>query len=326
MARFATRAFIYTLVATILWWIAYAPLAAATIALAKFLQNMVGAPTPYLLIEVMDYWWLAPPVQLFVGLTLASYWIPWRRRIAILLYGLLLLTFIVAMNILVVSSPYLGPTSARYVVGLLLTKSHLIVSPLILWLILCELPTQSLPSETASSSAIASSQRKNKNRGASAHLSRDNSNDCLAASRWWPRALVALALCLTLPLTLCVLAAIAPMSVQDARKDLMAALQTGDDRRSIVRAALLGKAQQQIYAGREDQNIHYLLGRLCLRVGDFATARIHLTNASIQPQARARIEEELLSLLPQTNAVSPGITSRPTPQSSPNTAYKSPSE
>ncbi len=95
---------------------------------------------------------------------------------------------------------------------------------------------------------------------------------------------------------------------------------------SIVRAALLGKAQQQIYAGREDQNIHYLLGRLCLRVGDFATARIHLTNASIQPQARARIEEELLSLLPQTNAVSPGITSRPTPQSSPNTAYKSPSE
>ena len=81
-----------------------------------------------------------PPGQPSVGLTLAASWLSRRRRLLFLFVGVGLLWFVVMMGVVSMSSPYLGPAAMRTVISSILTNGHLIIGPIIFWLILVGIP------------------------------------------------------------------------------------------------------------------------------------------------------------------------------------------
>lgn len=297
MARFAVRVLLYTIGASLIWWLTSGATTAATIWAAKALHRLVGAPAPYLLLEIFDYFWLAPPVQLFVGLTLASSWTSWRRRVQCLVLGVALLWFLVVMSVVVMSSPYLGPVQARTIIGIVLTKSHLLLTPVLFWLILTGPPPAGFWQSPVARRQVAS-RREPRGRGDARTQDKP---------KWWRSALLAVLICATVPVSLTIIEHSAPVEVRDARRALMQALRSGDLRRGRSAAGLLGKVQESHYRTevanggyevKQDPRIYYLVGRLSQAMGDRPGAKKFLLHASIPPHARAVLSRELQSTRP----------------------------
>ena len=273
MGRFAARVLAYTVAATILWWLTHSTTAAWTIEGAKFLHRFVGAPAPFLILEVLDYWWLAPPVQLFVGLTLAASWLTWRRRLLALAVGVYLLWLIVIMDVISMSSPYLGPSAMRTVISSILTNGHLIVAPIIFWLILVGIP----PARIIQTWRGETTPQPDDPPGAS--------------PRWWPRIFVAFMVCSAVSVVVYAPALLATPEVKQARRELCAALRKGDDRLSIYDALKLRKIERET-TKREDPSLYYLLGRLAERYGNRELADKCLFHPAIDPRVQAAIRKQ----------------------------------
>jgi len=297
MARFALRVLLYAIGTSFVWWLTSEQMSAATIWLAKAAHRLVGAPAPYLLLEIYDYFWLAPPVQLFVGLTLASSWRGWRMRVQCLLLGVALLWFLVVMTVVVMSSPYLGPTQARMVIGLILTKSHLLLTPVLFWLILIGPPPASLL------------------RGEPTDESRRRDDGKVQTRlRPWRSVAAVLATCVLVPLSVAIIECSAPSEVRVARRSLMRALESGDLRQSRSAAGELGKVQQAHYRTQaerggyeveKDPRIYYLVGRLSQAMGDLRGAERFLLHECMPHPARAILRRELRSSGGSSTATAP---------------------
>lgn len=276
MGRFAARVLAYTVGATILWWLTRSATAALTIEGAKALHWLVGAPAPFLILEVLDYWWLAPPVQFFVGLTLAASWLAWSRRCLALLVGICMLWFVDMMDVVSMASPYLGPASMRTVISSILTNSQLIIAPIIFWLILVGIP----PATVIQAWSGGSASRTDDAPG--------------APPRWWPRAVVAFMVCAAVPITVYIPALTAAPEIKQARRAVCEALRNGDDRQAIYHALLLRKIERDL-TKREDPSLYYLLGRLAERYGNRELADKCLFHPAIDPQVQAAIRKERLT-------------------------------
>ncbi len=289
MARFALRVLLYATGASLIWWFTSDATTAATIWAAKTVHRLVGAPAPYLLLEVFDYFWLAPPAQLFVGLTLASSWTSWRRRTQCLLLGIALLWFLVVMSVVAGSSPYLGPVQARMIISIVLTKSLVLPMPVLFWLILTGPPPARFFQSAASREPQAPSDAKMRDK-----------------PKWWRSVLLAVLICAVPSVLLAIVEYSAPSEVREARRTLMQALRTGDLRRSRSAAGALGKVQESHYRTeaehggfevKKDPRIYYLVGRLSQAMGDRPGAEKFLLHSCIPPHARTVLRQELRSAL-----------------------------
>ncbi len=272
MGRFAARVLAYTVGATILWWLTRSTTMTWTIEGAKGLHRLVGAPAPFLILEVLDYWWIAPPVQLFVGLTLAASWLSWRRRLLALVVGVYLLWLVVMMGVVSMSSPYLGPAAMRTVISSILTNGHLIIGPIIFWLILVGIP----PATVIHAWSCGTTARPDVSQG--------------AAPRWWPRTVVAFMVCLAVSIVVYAPALAAAPEVKLARRALCDAVRSGDDRLSILHALKLRKVQREL-TKREDPSLYYFLGRLAERYGNRELADKCLFHPAIDPRVQAAIRK-----------------------------------
>ena len=273
MLRFAFRVLLYTIVATAIWWTTSDVTIPLSIRFAKSLHGLAGAPAPYLRLEVLHYFWLAPPVQLFVGLVLASSWISWPRRLLFLAGGLLCAWFLVALDIAVMSTPYLEPSGFRSVFCSILTEGHLIIAPVILWLILVELPPKSV--------FMPGVQTDAGRRGAAAHTK----------TRLWPRLIVLAAFCAVPVLGVTLLAANSPPEVKKARQALAASLATGDQQQTIRKTAELGNAIGD--GPGPNQQLYYFLGRQLQHFGRMGQARKWLLHPTMNPIVLDALEKEL---------------------------------
>ncbi|MFQ5500909.1 MAG: hypothetical protein ACE5EQ_01250 [Phycisphaerae bacterium] len=272
MRRFATHVFVYTLGATLIWWLSHRWIAPISIDAARLLHQLIGLPAPYLIVETLDYFWLSPPMQLFVGLVFASSWLRRPQRLYTLLIGGTLLWFLVVMHIFAISSPYLGAGQTRYLIGTLLAKGHLIALPILFWLILTPLPKSSR-----------------------LHVgpAKFESDPNRPIARYeWKRPTLAVLICLIVPAALWTLSVTDPLPVKTARKNLAAAMRSGDIDRITLSAARLGKIQER-ETHRRDQNLYYLVGRLCQAAGNVRLAREMLLHPAIHPKARAALRREL---------------------------------
>lgn len=138
MRRFIIEAVVFSLLATALWYVSFATDVArqATLELARALHRVAGYPAPYLLAEVKSYYWHSPLFPPLVGLILASRWLTWRQRLAQLTLALVCFWFIVAVQIVIVYSPYLPLSWFRSFVERIYISSGYIAAPIVLWLIL----------------------------------------------------------------------------------------------------------------------------------------------------------------------------------------------
>ena len=109
MRRFLVEAVVFSVLASVLWWLTLVTDAGrqATLELARILHRVAGYPAPYLLAEVKAYYWHAPLFPPLVGLILASRWLSWGRRLRQLGLGLACFWFMVAVQVVMVYSPYL---------------------------------------------------------------------------------------------------------------------------------------------------------------------------------------------------------------------------
>lgn len=275
MRRFPLHALGCTLGASLIWWFTHGTVAPLSIEATRLLHRLVGRPAPYLIVETLDFFWLAPPMQLFVGLVLASSWLTWKRRVRELLIGGAMLWFVVVMHIIAIASPYLGAGQGRYLIAVCLAKGHLIALPIIFWLILVPLPTRSIPEGSRSSATPKSRAEPIRLNGRAG----------------WRRPVIAGMLCLVVPMALCLFAAADPPSVRIARRRLAASLRDGDLDRITLSAARLGKIQERA-SKRHDQNLYYLVGRLCQAAGKDRLAREMLSHPSIHPRVRSVVLRE----------------------------------
>lgn len=297
-----------------LWGAAAEHLIDTTLHATKGILRLAGTPAPFLLMDDLRYWWLAPPVQLFVTLTLVSTWISRRRRLINILAGVCCLWFVVLMDVIAQSSPYLGAEEKRYVLSSILTKGHLIVAPALFWLVLTPFPLK-----RSATISRPGSQPPGENRpatstagGTSSGLSSRTQSKRVGGrfSSAIARIAIALILCTWIPPTLYLIGRSAPAEVRDARAQLAHAVsswQNGGSISDAVKAALtLGSIQEKATL-RKDQHLNYLVGRLILedvrtereagrRAAKLTAARSFLLDPAINPKARRSINASISEL------------------------------
>lgn len=140
MRHFVIKVVLISAIATALWWATGDWTRPVTIAAAKTLHAVVGYPAPHLLADLDHYHWFAPLFPPLVGLVLASHWITWSRRLVGLVMGLAAFTYLVALQIAVVYSPYLTLSGTRaYLMTAQVTLNSVAV-PVVLWLIVAGPP------------------------------------------------------------------------------------------------------------------------------------------------------------------------------------------
>lgn len=134
MKRFVVRFFLYSILATGIWWLVTPVGRALTIDGAKWLHALAGYPAPYLLAELDDRYWFNPLFPPLVGLLLASDWLTWRRRSVGIMVGLIAFFYLVSLQVAVVYSPYLTNSAIRAYLSSVQVAFNTVVVPVILWL------------------------------------------------------------------------------------------------------------------------------------------------------------------------------------------------
>lgn len=141
MKRFVAKAFILSLIATLVWWSTQHAAARSAVWLAKALHDLVGYPAPSLAAgPSAEKWWMAPLFPPVVGLVLASHWRSWRVRLVGLILALAAFWYVVAVQISVTYSPYLTLSAVRAYLMQIMISLNSIAIPIVLWLIVCGQP------------------------------------------------------------------------------------------------------------------------------------------------------------------------------------------
>lgn len=294
---------------SVIWGLTSNTMIDATLAITKWTQSLPGWPTPYLLMDELRFWWAAPPVQLFVSLMLISTWLSWRRRVLAAGIGIAVLWFAVVMDVIAQTSPYLGPNDGRYILSDMLTKGHLIVSPILVWLVLVPLPgwgywRRSDDIDTAKAPGTPTAQ------SASVRIMSLSKQSLMRSPRWWPRIVIAFVCVAWLPPTLLSMAKSASNDVIEARTELaksLRAFQNDGTLRPAAQAAMRLGSLQEKATQRKDQHLYYLAGRLLLedamtdqdargRSAKLAAARKMLLDESISPKAKQKLRDRLSGL------------------------------
>ncbi len=135
MRRFTVEVILISLAATVIWWATGGLLRPTTVAAAKGLHALVGYPAPYLLADLDGFYWFAPLFPPLVGLVFASRWVPWRRRLIGLLIGLAAFWYLVALQVVVVYTPYFTLSAVRAYLSAIQVSLNTAVVPVVLWLI-----------------------------------------------------------------------------------------------------------------------------------------------------------------------------------------------
>lgn len=311
---FAIRFLLSLAVMSCLWGAAAEPLIDATLTATKAILRFAGTPAPFLLMDDLRYWWLAPPVQLFMTLTVVSNWISWRRRLITIIIGVCCLWYVVLMDVIAQSSPYLGSEEKRYILSSILTKGHLIVAPTIYWLVLTPLPF-------GRSDAVAQPEGRPLEQNRSADSMAVDVSDTLSSGKRPARAsgrflstaarvVIAILLCAWIGPTLIYFGRCASNEVIDARASLAGAIGEWEHGGSItdaVKAALTLGSIQEKATQRKDQHLSYLVGRLILedvrterdpgrRAAKLAAAKSFLLDPAIDPKARHSIRTRISEL------------------------------
>jgi hypothetical protein len=138
LRRFLLEVIVYSLLATVLWWLGFAHGLTdhPTIWLAKILHRIAGYPAPYLLADLKPYFWFSPLFPPLVGLMLASRWLSWGTRLRRLAVGLACFWLAVSLQVCLVYSPYLPLSRFRDYVKMMGISSGYVLLPVILWLVL----------------------------------------------------------------------------------------------------------------------------------------------------------------------------------------------
>ena len=254
MRRFLIEAVVFSVLASVLWWLTFVTdtTRQATLELARDLHRVAGYPAPYLLAEVRPYYWHAPLFPPLVGLMLASRWLTWRQRLWQLALALACFWVMVAVQIVMVYSPYLPLSTFRSFVERIYISSGYIAAPVILWLILTGGPLSLLkgPNKAEETSPAP--------RGPAGHP--------LFPRRWHaPAAAVCLCVLFTVPVF--VSAALGAPGWAEARKMMADGLRLNDDA-----AALIG-LQEILPEDPTNDGLIYLAARLHQRRGEMDDAR-----------------------------------------------------
>ena len=133
--RFLWRAAIWMALAGVAWRFTLQANTAFTIWLTKLLHEAVLLPAPYLFCEARPLFWhaaLFPPV---VGLSLASYWLPWPSRLFRAAVGYVVYCCLTAITIAVHISPYLPETKMRLVATNTLVDANYLTFGLAIWVL-----------------------------------------------------------------------------------------------------------------------------------------------------------------------------------------------
>jgi hypothetical protein len=153
MRRFTIDVILISIAATLVWWVSGGLLRPLTVLGAKGLHWLVGYPAPYLLADLDKFYWFAPLFPPLVGLVLASRWVSWPKRIIGLLIGIVAFCYLVALQIVVVYTPYFTLSAVRAYLSSIQVSLNSVVVPVVLWLILTGGPprqwaTRSGPTES----------------------------------------------------------------------------------------------------------------------------------------------------------------------------------
>lgn len=299
---------------SIVWGLTRAPMVDATLELAKGVHALVGAPAPFLLMEELRFWWLAPPAQLFVTLVLISSWQSRGGRAIAMGVGLFCLWSLVVLDVVAQSSPYLGPYDGRYVLSSILTKGHLIVSPVLFWLVLVTPPwsvvREALRRKDATARAGDVAVRGSQSR--TRRDARPAPQPSLAPvarwrARWIARASMSLSLVVLVVPVLWIIASNLPEDVRAARGKLIEAVTAWSDGGPVgdaARTAIQFGSVQEKATQRADRHLYYFGGRLVLedargerdprvRAAKISAARKMFLSPSIPLKAQESLIAEL---------------------------------
>ena len=138
MRRFLGEVLLYSAAGALLWWVTLSldltrPL---TIELVKVLHRFCGYPAPDLLAEVKAFFWYSPLFPPLVGLFCASRWLSWRRRLVLLGFALMCFWLIVALQLVLVYSPYLPVSGFRSYVERMGISAGYLGAQVVLWVLL----------------------------------------------------------------------------------------------------------------------------------------------------------------------------------------------
>ncbi len=133
--RFIIRFFLYTALATVIWWLIDPASQTLTVRTAKLLHSLAGYPAPYLLADIESFYWFNPLVPPLIGLVLASDWLSWRRRSLALAIGWAAFVYLVSLQIAILYSPYLTNSAVRAYLISMQVALNTVVVPVVLWLI-----------------------------------------------------------------------------------------------------------------------------------------------------------------------------------------------
>ncbi len=241
MRRFLREVLLYSVAGALLWWVTMGldltrPL---TIEGVKILHRFCGYPAPDLLAEVKPFFWYSPLFPPLVGLFCASRWLSWPRRLGLLSIALLCFWLIVALQMVLVYSPYLPVSGFRSYVERMGISAGYLGAQVVLWVLLTGGPYRL--------SAASNDAEKE------AHPLWGN---------WWLGPVSAAMFSLAFAIPIFVAATYGTPDWRTARHEMAEGLKRNDDAR-----ALLG-AQRVISSEPRNDPLIYLAGRLHQRRGE----------------------------------------------------------
>lgn len=132
--RFAWQAAAWIVLGFAVWYWQHIPISSWTVHVAKLQHKLAGYPAPHLLSDLIRLFWHTTTFPPFVGLMLASYWLPWPSRIIRSTVGLGILFWLNAIALCLDESPYLARTAVTSAVTHVFTELNLYgVIGIILW-------------------------------------------------------------------------------------------------------------------------------------------------------------------------------------------------
>ncbi len=275
MRRFLAEVLLYSAAGALLWWVTMGldltrPL---TIEGVKILHRFCGYPAPHLLAEIKPFFWYSPLFLPLVGLFCASRWLSWPRRLGLLAIALICFWLIVALQMVLVYSPYLPVSAFRSYMERMGISAGYLGAQIVLWVLLTGGPYRL--------SAARDDAEKE------AHPLWGN---------WWLGPVSAAMFSLAFAIPIFVAATYGTPDWRTARQEMAEGLNRNDDARALI------GAQRVIASEPRNDPLIYLAARLHLRRGENVIAaqmlRIVFTRRGFSDADLRRFETR--------NAISPG--------------------
>jgi hypothetical protein len=112
---------------------------------AKALHSVAGYPAPDMLVDLTTLYSAPVCLAVFIGLTTASTWAPWKRRLSAALTGGVVIAIVLVLEIILGYSPYLADSALREFLTVNLMLFAILPLQILLWLVLIGLPGDPRP-------------------------------------------------------------------------------------------------------------------------------------------------------------------------------------